>query len=276
MALPLKKQTEQAHIYSASQINMYLGCPAQYEFRYLDGLKKPPTSSMAQGRAYHTGIATNYEQKIASHEDLPVADVQDAYATALDAEAVEIDWFKDEKSKGIDTVKGDLKDTGVQMIEVYQADMAPKIQPAEVEAKVSIEFDNVPYTFVGYIDLLDDKKLLHDHKLTKKTPSKDAKTEQYIVAPRDMIQGAIYLMARPEATGITFDYSVTLKTPKIVQVPADITKKDTSFVLGLTALLDDAIHKGVFYPNRNHFMCSRRQCGYWSECEKRHGGRVKP
>ena len=56
---------------SVSQVNMYLRCPLQYMFRYIEGLKLPPKSAMTLGKSIHFGIEGNYRQKIDSHKDLP-------------------------------------------------------------------------------------------------------------------------------------------------------------------------------------------------------------
>ena len=59
MASPLKIVEKKAH-YSPSQINMFLRCPAQWKFRYVDRIIAPPKSSLVQGKAYHKALETNY------------------------------------------------------------------------------------------------------------------------------------------------------------------------------------------------------------------------
>ena len=273
MGEPLKIVERKVH-YSPSQIGMFMRCSAQWKFRYIDGIIAPPQSSLVQGKAYHKALETNYQQKIQTHEDLKVADVKEAYAADFDEGIRGVEWNEDEVKEGIEKVKGSLKDEGVGLIEVYQKELAPKIQPKEVEAEIKIEFGNVPYELIGRCDLIDDQDVIHDHKTSAKTPSKDQETGDYILGARDLIQGSIYAIAR-KAKAISFDYAVKLKTPKVVQVPVSVTQDDKQFVLNLMGRLDHAIQAKAFYPNRDSFLCSQRQCGYWQQCVRDYGGRVK-
>lgn len=274
-ALELKKPH-----YSATQINMMIRCPAQYRFRYIEGYIEPPKSSRVEGRAYHKGLEHNYSQKIQSWKDLPVDDVKDAFVTTFDEEIRGVEWNKDEVSEGVEKVKGRLKDEGLGLLETYQRDLAPQIQPKEVEVETSIEFDNVPYIIKGYIDLIDDKEIIRDHKTAKQTPSRAKDSDgnpiknEYILPARDLHQGCLYAISR-NAKGISFDYAVKLKTPKIVQVPVRVTETDKQYTLNLLGHIDHAIKKQAFYPNRDSFLCNRRQCGFWEHCEREYGGKVK-
>jgi hypothetical protein len=270
---PLKLVEKKVH-YSPSQINMFLRCSAQWKYRYVDRIIAPPSSSLVQGKSYHKALETNYEQKIETHEDLKVSDVKEAYAADFDENICGVEWNEDEVKEGIDNVRGALKDEGVGLVEVYQKELAPKIQPKEVEAEIKIEFANVAYEVIGRCDLIDDKDEIHDHKTTARTPSKDHESGEFILAAHDLIQGAIYSIAR-KTSAISFDYAVKNKTPKVVQVPVKVTQDDKQFVLNLMGRLDHAIQSKAFIPNRDSFMCGRRSCGYWQQCERDYGGRVK-
>ena len=53
-------------------------------------------------------------------------------------------------------------------------------------------------------------------------------------------------------------------------------KEDRQYVLGLMEHVANGVKKEVFIPNRNNMMCSKKFCGYWQECEKKYGGKVRP
>jgi len=273
MSSPLKIVEKKVH-YSPSQINMFTRCSAQWKYRYVDGIIAPPQSSLVQGKAYHKALETNYQQKINSHEDLKVSDVKEAYAADFDENIRGVEWNEEELSEGIEKVKGALKDEGVGLIEVYQKELAPKIQPKEVEAEIKIEFGNVAYELIGRCDLIDENNIIIDHKTTARTPSKNPLTNQYIVASHDLIQGAVYAIAR-KASAISFDYAVKLKTPKIVRVPVIVKEQDKQFVLNLIGGIHHAITSRSFFPNRDSFMCSKRTCAYHAQCERDWGWSVK-
>ena len=74
---------------SYTQINMFLRCPRQYEYRYVHGLKVPPTGAMVQSRVWHQTVELNYRQKIHSDRDLALGEMQEFFATHFDAR-----WWK--------------------------------------------------------------------------------------------------------------------------------------------------------------------------------------
>lgn len=245
--------------YSASQINMFMRCSAQWKFRYIDGLIEPPSSALVQGKSFHKAVETNFNQKIESQTDLTTDHVLEAYSCAFDEGMREVE-------KVSKTEIGELKDEGVRIVSHYHETRAPQIKPEEVEKEISIEFDNVDYKIIGYIDLIANGGKVFENKTTGKTPTE--------VSADHILQGSIYAIS----TGVdevTYDYTVKLKTPKVVTIPRKITQDDKAFTLALTGKVDHAAKAGVYLPNRNSFMCSRRQCGYWQHCEKEFKGRVK-
>ncbi|MBI5244050.1 MAG: PD-(D/E)XK nuclease family protein, partial [Elusimicrobia bacterium] len=70
---------EKRHL-SATQIGMFLRCPRQYEFRYMQGLKQPPSGAMVQSKVWHRTVEENYRQKIESAKDLPLPRMEEFYA----------------------------------------------------------------------------------------------------------------------------------------------------------------------------------------------------
>lgn len=255
--------------YSPSQLTTFLRCSAAWKYRYIDGLKIPPSSAMAQGTTYHKGLETNYIQKIESKVDLPIKDVLDATSTHFDdVFSDEVLWNEEEKTKGTQNVKGELKDTTIGLVRTYQEYRAPYVQPAEVEKPFKIEFANVNYTLDGRIDLINDDQQIIENKTTARTPSE--------VSVDHQIQGAVYAMA--EGMGgeeIIYDYAVKLKTPKIQTLKFKPTEADTDFILKLTGLVDHATTVGAYLPNRTHYMCSKSSCGFHQLCTREFGGRVK-
>ncbi|MCH7549964.1 MAG: PD-(D/E)XK nuclease family protein, partial [Candidatus Krumholzibacteriota bacterium] len=123
--------------HSATQINMFMRCGFAYYCRYILGEKSPPVAAMIQGGSVHKGLELNYQQKVNTRVDLPLDTVLDAYVSDFDRRIVEVEERVN---------KGELKDQGVDLVTVYQHDVARNLQPINVEEKVTIEFDNVPYT----------------------------------------------------------------------------------------------------------------------------------
>lgn len=254
-------------------MNMFMRCSQQYFYRYIEGLKLPPTSSMVQGRSYHKGLEHNFTQKIETHEDLPKDDVKDAFSTDFNEAIKEVEFDEEETSKGIDKVKGELKDVGIRLIEKAATDLFPTIQPVFVEQKIDVEFENVDYTLTGFIDLIDDKGIIHEEKTSAKTPSKD-KEGRYIIDQGYLLQGAIYSLGTA-IRSLSYDYAIKTREPKIIQIPHETTEGETEFVLSLLGKIDHAIKSEAFYPNRSSWMCGKKTCGYWKKCLDEHKGTIK-
>ncbi len=251
--------------YSPSQINQYLRCNAQWYFRYVEGLKKPPASALVQGSSFHDALDVNFSQKVETKKDLEIDVVQDAAAEAFEKRAPEIEWDSDEKSEGIEKVKGRMKDETVGLVTVYHKDLSPKINPIASEKEFILETDQ-DYSIKGVIDLIDMNGTIIDHKTTGRTPSE--------ISADHALQGIIYCIAN-ETSRYAFNYAVKNKTPKTVSLEAKAEMTDKEYVLEVVGRMDHAIKSGVFLPNRNSFMCSKRSCGFWQECESKYKGRVK-
>ena len=78
--------TDEPHL-SVTQLRMYLRCPLQYYFRYICGLKIPPTGDITLGRTVHAALEENYRQKVETHRDLPLDQVYDILSERWDEEA---------------------------------------------------------------------------------------------------------------------------------------------------------------------------------------------
>lgn len=240
---------------SVTQMKMYLRCPLQYQFRYIDGLKIPPVSAMTLGKSIHSALEVNYSQKIKSKVDLKIEQVIDAFSDYWNQKSKETIFEKDEKP-------GEVKDDGIKLINVYHNQISPTIQPKLVEKEFELEFSNVPYTLKGYIDLVDIDRVIIDHKTTKRSMvESDVATD---------IQLTCYALAYRSILGdqekeLRFDVIVRNKTPKIQQIPTTRTQADIDRFLKILAYVSKAIKEGIFYPSPN-FLCG--SCGYSGLCKR--------
>jgi RecB family exonuclease len=244
-----------AHI-SASQINMFLRCPAQYKYRYIDGIILPPKSALTKGKAVHAGQEHNYKQKIDTLQDVKLSEVQEVTAAAFEEQASITEWDREEDP-------GKVKDSAVVLASLYHTEIAPTVQPILVEEKIEIPIAGT--TLLGFIDVLDSKGYIRDTKTASKTPAeseidKSLQLTAYSMAHRE-------LMGVPER-GVKLDYLVNTKVPKVVTLEAVRTEQDITRFTRIVERVKGAIDAKAFYPNPGNQLCSEKWCGYWAECHK--------
>jgi len=238
---------------SPSQVAMYLRCPKQYEFRYIEGLKRPPGVALTEGKSHHVALEMNNTQKIESHEDLPTKQIVECFQ----------DTFSDQ-SKGIEEWEDETKDTvierGTGLLNIYMKEMAPEIQPvaAEEQFTIPLQINDEAVDVNGFIDLEQEGPVVSDYKVVKRAKSEaDA---------ADDLQLAIYAAATG-ATRTEFICLCKAKTPKVVTAGVPVTEGQTLWAAEVIRGVVKAISAGVF-PLRNPagWECSERFCGYWHIC----------
>ena len=170
-------------------------------------------------------------------------------------ESKETTFKKDEKT-------GELKDEGIKLISKYLEDIAPTVNPKEVERKFELRFQNVPYTLVGIIDLIEENGTIVDLKCSKKSPNqadidRDIQLTAYQIGYKSMYG--------KDPEGLRFDYVVRNKAAKTVQCKTERTPEDLNRFLKLVGHVSKAIENDIYYPNES-MMCSC--CGYGKLCKK--------
>lgn len=242
---------------SVSQINSYLRCPAQYFFRYIRNIPSPPNRALTVGKVVHAANELNYRQKMNTGVDLPLADIQEYTAAQFESQIPLTEWNGEDP--------GQAKDEAIILASLYHTEVAPAVMPVSVELRVEVEFENAPYTLLGFIDLIDNDGYIRDTKTTGRTPGDDE-------AARSLQLTAYYLAYQynfgQDPAGVKLDYLVATKKPKYISLEASRTQADVDRFLKIMGKVAEAIGAGHFYPNPTNFTCSEKSCAYWSICQK--------
>jgi len=240
---------------SVTQLKMYLRCPLQYKFHYIDGLKIPPPSTITLGKTIHQTLEENFSQKIKTQKDLPLEYLKDYFSDIWDIESKETQFEEDEKP-------GKVKDEGINLVSIYHKTHSPQIIPISVEEEFELEFANSPLKLKGYIDLIDKNHTIIDHKVKSRSMNKQD-------AEQDLQLTAYYLAYKIKnqkpPQSLRFDVIVRTKTSKIQQITLNKTDEDTTRFLKILTQVTKAIKSGIFYPNES-FYCN--VCGYRELCKK--------
>lgn len=258
---PQKLEAPQKPHVSATQINMYLRCPRQYAYRYLEGLKVRPSGAMIQGRVFAQAVERNYRQKIETRKDLPIDEVTDFFAQRIE-DAIQ------EEDPIMDAAEGEtpatLKDQGVVIAAVHQRQLAPHVQPVEVEEKVVLSLgDKFPMNLMVIRDVVDDGGIIIDNKAYAKTRNdedlaKDLQLSTYALAYRIQFQ--------KEETGLRLDLVLKTKEPHAQRLETRRTRDQLKLHLRNIGAIQQGIEKHVFPMNPTGWWCSEKMCGYWSRC----------
>lgn len=253
---------------SPTQLLMYFRCGEQYRRRYLEGEKLPPGIAAISGKAVHKGAETNYSQKLASKQDLPVNAIEMATADSFDTFFREsgVQLTREQENRGLAIILGQAKDSAVAMASVYHETLARKVQPEFVEQKVIIPAGGgIPKPLLGIIDIASENGDVIDIKTgsKKKTQSeadRDLQLTWYSVAYRWLTK------KRPRSVQF---HTVSSARHKVSAEIIHSTRDETDETI-LSNYLKSALHgidSGFFPPaNPQSFWCSERYCGYARTC----------
>jgi hypothetical protein len=241
---------------SASSLTTFLRCGRQWYYAYVLGEKSPPTLKQARGIAVHKAVEVNMEQKVSSHEDVPIDDMLDAFSASWDE--VGQDGFEHDEQE----TPGDAKDAGYALTRLHHKEVSPTIQPVWVEKPVQFKLnDNIVWT--GQIDLADEMGRIRDTKTTSRRP----KPEQYLINMTGYSCGARQLTGEVE-TDVVLDYMVNTKTPYYLPIAVggpvsdDSIRRFVSIAEGVAATIEAGNYPANGVQNG---ACS--WCGYRSMCD---------
>lgn len=244
---------------SSSQIDMFIRCPKQYEFRYLKGKKSPPGLALTEGNVHHDTLEDNNLHKMKTGKDRPVKDVVARFNDTFSKMAKEIDDWEG-------TSENAVRARGKQMLTSYMGGFALTIQPEAVEEPFVIPIG--PLRVVGLIDL----RAVKDRK---KQTVVDYKTVNQVKTQKDVdnsLQLSNYAAVarskgykKPEL-GLC---SLVKKTGKVDwKVFAGDVEARIRWMRMVSLSVAAQITKGNFplVADPSHWSCSARFCGFWNEC----------
>jgi CRISPR/Cas system-associated exonuclease Cas4 (RecB family) len=253
------------NVLTVSKINTYLSCSAQFWFQYIEKVKAYSRSSLLIGSAFHSAEATNDAQKIESDEDMPVDAVCDVFNDQFNEGAHETLFMQDED-------KGKLKDDGYGLINVYNKIVTPDIHPVAVETRFELKLSNTDMVFAGKMDVITKDNKIIERKTKREKPSS---VENQHKLQLTAYNAGYQVTHKEKPKESRLDYCVMTKTPQCLSYVVDVTDSDTKYLVSMINLVKESLDKGVFIPNRNSMMCSRRYCMYSDLCETKFGGAVK-
>lgn len=261
--------TEERPRFSHTQLAMLCRCAKQYEYRYIEGRRRPPGISLVMGKAVHTTVEQDLRSKIDSGELLDDEAIPD-----IAKDAVEANWLADEpvltpeeKSVGKKKIRGQCIDAGVAMANCHHSDLAPELDPEYVERPFRIEIQELDHDLIGFLDVQEKDRTVRDTKTGGKSPPK--------TNADNSMQLTIYALAGTVLDGetpkkLTLDHLIkTEKAKKAKPVVLETTRNEAQLkaLLQRIKIAEDFLKAGVFPPcDPSNWCCSERWCGYWDRC----------
>lgn len=253
---------------SPSALKTYIRCPKQYEYSYVMGIKKKPEFRMAFGSSIHKGIETNYAHKYLKKKDLKTADIQAVFAEDIKKRV------KEEEVRIDKAQLGAAVDEGVIILDKYQKEVAPSVQPVQPpEIELIGEVPGLKRKLRGFVDLVADVKSGFGTVLRAVIRDTKTTTRMFTQEQTDTdIQLTIYAyllkqVKRIMPSKVQFDVIVRKQdNPSCRSVTSNRTLAHFARLEAQVQSIDKAIKAGIFYPTDNHQTCS--WCGYADMCQK--------
>lgn len=247
---------------SFSQIKMFLRCQRAWYFRYVRGLKIPPSGAIVVGSSVHEALR-HLNISLLSERLPPKDEVLDVYSQAFEALARDAIWDSDEP--------GEAKDGGYKGVETYYETHATVFQPEAVEEELRIPLPGIGVELLGYADLRDRSKLLVDYKTTCRKPSQVGDDVKAQLATYELA----YLQLGIEVEKAEVVYIVTSKrNPTVVRHPVEHTSPSEvarwlTMVAQVRQQMEEALTTGRLLPAApGEWWCSPTWCGYWEICHR--------
>jgi hypothetical protein len=250
---------------SATQIAMFLRCARQWAYRYIERLIVPPSGAMKQSGVFHSTAERNYLQKIDSRSDLKVDELTDFFGDTFEHE------FKREEVKlNEGETKGALKAQGLDIVKVFHRNIAPYVQPVQVEQRFELSLTEEkggqqPFKLVGVIDVVDERGHIRDNKAIspQRVPNqfelaRDLQLSTYSLARR--------LMTKEVEPELDIDAVVKYARPEARMLRTARSREGLRMHLNTIGNIAKAIRADAFPRNPTGWWCSEKWCGYWGRC----------
>lgn len=262
--------------FSPSRLQTLATCHYRFFRRYILGEPGRVTSSMAVGTAFDETANICYAD--AKEQGSPFTDGDKA------AEVFAWQWEqqKEEVEEWL-SKPGEILDQGVKLARHWTWQVASQYLPVYVQADWTLKFPGVDWKVRGVLDLVAQpvhsrRLILADTKCTGRRWR--ASKVWYSLQPPAYSLGSEAVLEKP-IEEFQFHIGVRKKMPEVQIEVVPVGQKERAAYVKKVAyarsLVADLYKTGVWLPtarDSGHFMCSRKYCPYWEECEKEWGGKV--
>lgn len=258
--MEIKKQENNKH-FSFTQLNMFLRCPKQYYYRYIENKKIPPSGAMFQSSVIHKMLEHNYKQKLETYMDVSIPYIFDLFIHIFEESLINNEVNIRNKKE-----KEDLINTGKDILLKFIIEICPSVRPKHIEKTFEIKLQTFSnYSLIGVWDVIDENNVIIDNKVYSKKVSQtqidnDLQLSIYSLAYR--------LLNKQKENNLRLDIVVKNSKLNTQQLTTTRSYSDIMFTIEVIQKAIKAIKKGIFVPNPNSFFCSKDYCGYFNICRR--------
>jgi hypothetical protein len=246
---------------------MYKRCARQYEYRYIQDLKKAPGIALLKGKSVHKGVEVTHTKTILTGFPLTYEEAVQAVVDEFKSGEADIEDWEDSKP-------GVLQDDAIRNFKVYYNQAVPVINPVKVENPFTVKIGTVPVR--GIIDLVDrvldpDMSLENDPENPKKIEVvSDLKTAER-VWPGQRIerdpQLTFYAIAE-QTDKVRIDFLLDQKSGTRYEPKRSVRRAtEKRILIEDVEEMVDLVKKGVFPRcETSHFLCIPKYCGFYERC----------
>lgn len=261
---------------SQSSLNMILRCAESFRRRYLEDEITPPGIALGRGSGVHKACELNHRQKVATARDLPVDELTDAARdTYVNSFRNGVYLVKEQEPEKKKLLNEGLNET-VRLTRKYRSDLAPEIQPKEVEQKFRVQIPGIQLPLFGILDLIvekDGEEMIRDFKTANRSWPEGRINEEI----QPVFSTFLFQKERGKKPKFHYDVLVALKDSEKVQDLTYEGREGAVNALGAKIMMMQAMmDAGIFPPaTPGHWACSEQFCGYWRDCAYVGNGRRK-
>ena len=248
---------------SFSSLNAWALCPERWRRAYLEGERLPPGIAAHRGKGLHKSAEYNFMQKITSGEDEPLSVLQDVARDSFMDSArsgtfvplKEKPSFKKDMAKALDlAVK--------VMTKAYRESLAPNVQPALVEKKITLDLPPLPVPFTCILDVYTNDRWWLDIKSSgKKWPEAKGMTDLQATVNWALLKA--HLGEEPVKMSYEIFTPATHQSLEVTRGMADVHA-----LIQRSQSMLACIQAGNFGPcDPNSWVCSPKWCGYFWTCK---------
>ena len=252
------------HHLSPSALNLLQMCGEAYRRKYIEGQRTTKGTAAAVGIATHKSAEVDLTAKKVEGALLPDEAIPDLASDSFDeawaADALEV--TKEEKQDKEGT-RAKSKDQTLALAGLHHDSLAPELVPEHIEHRMEAKLDGLPFSLMGYADVIEVDGTIRDLKTRGRTPKATDASEDLGLQWYSLL---LHLNEGLLPPSLMLDVLVKTKTPKRVTVNAT-PSGDHAPLLERIERAANVIEAGAFLPAQpGHWKCSEKFCEFYDDC----------